>query len=473
MGPVLILAETDDQAPRHIVLWMVLLNSFTTPLMLSAVNVALPSIAQDLSLDAVAISWVPLAYLMASAMFVLICGRLADMYGRKRIFLLGTAAVIVTSIIAALSINSAMLLSARFLQGISAAMLYATQMAIVSSVYPPDQRGRAIGMAVSAVYVGLAAGPLVGGFVTETLGWRFNFLLQLPLAVIVLYLGHRKVKQEWSAGISSIIDFKGAGYYSFGILVFCFGVSRLPEPSAFVLIAAGIASLIWFVQHSRNSLNPIWDVNLFFGNRVFTLSCIASLLMYSATYANVVLLSLYLQYLKQLPASSAGMIMMIQPVIMALLAPVMGKLSDSLEPRVLASAGMSLTAAGLITLALLNSNSSLVVVIIALLMTGAGFSLFSPPNTNAIMGSVDKKNFGSASGAVATMRNMGQLISMVVVTLAMTLVMGETQINPDNYPQLETAIRLSFTIAAVICLPGIFFSLARGRLHKPAQANGH
>jgi len=470
MGNVLTGETLEGQAPRHIVLWMVLLNSFTTPLMLSAVNVALPSIAESLSLDAVAISWVPLAYLMASVMFVLICGRLADIYGRKRVFLLGTTAVIVTSIIAALSVNSAMLLSARFLQGIAAAMLYSTQMAIISSVYPAEQRGRAIGMAISAVYMGLAAGPLLGGIITETLGWRFNFVLQVPLAGIVLYMGHILVKQEWRNDIASTIDFKGAGYYCFGILLICFGVAQLPEIFSIVLIATGIASLYWFVQHSRYSANPIWDVKLFFGNRVFTLSCVASLLMYSATYANVVLLSLYLQYLKQMPASTAGMIMMIQPVTMALLAPIMGKLSDRMEPRILASAGMSLTAAGLIILALLDRDSSLNIIIFALLLTGSGFSLFSPPNTNAIMSSVDRRNFGSASGAVATMRNMGQLISMVVVAFAMTITMGNTQINPENYPLLETAIQLSFVIAAGICLPGILFSLARGRIHKTAKA---
>ena len=179
----------NNNSLQRITLIMVLLNAFTTPLMLSAVNVALPAIAIDLSMNAVLLSWVPMAYLMASAMFVLIFGRIADMVGRKRIFLLGTASVIVTSLIAAFAVNGSMLISARFLQGVSAAMLYATQVAIVSSVFPPAKRGRAIGLTVSTIYLGLTIGPLIGGYVIDAFGWRASFMVHIPLAVMVLFVG--------------------------------------------------------------------------------------------------------------------------------------------------------------------------------------------------------------------------------------------------------------------------------------------
>jgi len=211
-------------------------------------------------------------------------------------------------------------------------------------------------------------------------------------------------------------------------------------------------------------------VNLFFSNRAFTLSCAASLIMYSTTYGNVVLLSLYLQYLKGMSASSAGMIMMLQPITMAILSPLTGRLSDRIEPRILASLGMFITAVGLLMLAMLSSSSSLLRVALALLMTGLGFSLFSSPNVNAIMGSVAQKHYGSASAAVATTRLLGQLSSIVLVTLALTLVMGNRPISPENYPQLEQSIRLSFSIAAALCIPGILLSLLRGRIHTANNA---
>ena len=233
-----------DQYTEHslqrLTLTMVLLNAFTTPLMLSAVNVALPAIAKDLSMNAVQLSWVPMAYLMASAMFVLIFGRLADMVGRKRIFLIGTSSVIVTSLIGAFSDSSAMLISARFLQGVSAAMLYATQVAIVTSVFPPAKRGQAIGLTVSTIYLGLTIGPVIGGYVIDTFGWRACFMVHIPLAVIVLCLGAFFVKGEWSADERGSFDLLGAIMYSFSILLLCLGVSWLSSNLSYISLAVSI-----------------------------------------------------------------------------------------------------------------------------------------------------------------------------------------------------------------------------------------
>lgn len=445
---------------------MVLLNAFSTPLMLSGVNVALPAIARDLGLQAVTMSWIPMAYLMASAMFVLIFGRVADLLGRRKVFLTGTALVILTSLLGALAQNGALLLAARFLQGLSAAMLYATQVAIVSSVFPAGERGRAIGLIVAAVYAGLASGPLLGGLAVEAWGWRASFLLQLPLAVAVLYLGLLKVPGDWRAEGPSCFDTFGAFTYAGGILLLCLGVTWMPDIRAVLLLLLAALVLGLFLRHARDSAAPLWDVRLFFSNRLFTLSCLAALIMYSATYANVVLISLYLQYLKGLPAGSAGLIMMVQPLAMALLSPLAGRLSDRVEPRFLASLGMALTAAGLAGLALLDVASPLEVIVLALLLTGVGFSLFSSPNVNAVMGAVDKQHLGSAGSTVATMRVLGQLLSIVLVTLAMTLILDNREIGPGNFEQLELAITLSFGIAAGICLPGIVISLKRGRAHR-------
>lgn len=464
-APVLNSTVEQDSALQNKVLLMVLLNAFTTPVMLSASNVALPAMANELSLTAIAIAWVPMAYLMASVMFVLPFGGLADRVGRKRVFLLGTAAVILSSIFAALSVNTAMLISARFLQGVSAAMLYATQMAIVSSVFPPQRRGRMVGLVVSAIYLGLAAGPLLGGYVIDTLGWRYSFLLHLPLAVIVLLIGIFWVKRDWAVDTPQAFDYPGALAYSSAVLLICLAVSRLPGADGVLLLVAGVLTLLYFLRHALRTPAPIWDVRLFFNNRVFTLSCAASLIMYSATYANVVLLSLYLQYLQGLSATEAGLLMMIQPLSMAVLSPLAGRLSDRVEPRILASLGMAITALGLGMLAMLDAASNMASIVAALLLSGAGFSLFSSPNVNAIMGSVPPRHLGSASGAVATTRLLGQLASMVLVSLMLALFMGNSGIEPDSYPQLASSIRFSFGVAALLCIPGIALSLARGRMH--------
>jgi len=452
------------------VVLMVTLNAFSTPLMLSATNVALPAIADNFSLTAVMLSWVPMSYLMASAMFILIFGRIADLFGRKRLFLIGTVAVIVSSIFTALSVNAEMLLIGRFLQGIGAAMLYATQMAIVSSVFRPDQRGKAIGLVVSSIYVGLAAGPLLGGIATDWFGWRTNFLLHIPLALVVVYIGITKVEDEW-LGDRSQLDFIGAALFSATIVFLCIGITNLPSFGSLLLLALFLLSGAAFVRHVKTIENPIWDIRLFLSNSLFTRSCGASLIMYTATYANVVLLSLYLQQIKELSGAEAGLILMIQPLSMAVLAPVSGRLSDRFEPRLLASAGMVLTALGLFFLSSLTASSQLLTVALALAMTGIGFSFFSSPNTNAIMGSVAKKDYGSASGAAATTRILGQLSSMVLVTFAMSMVLGDRLIDASNLPALQQAIKMSFGIAATLCLAGIFLSITRGKVHNHGAEN--
>ncbi len=449
---------------------MLLLNAFATPLMLSAVNVALPSIARDLNLSALALSWIPMGYLMTSAMFVLIFGRLADIYGRKKIFLIGTACVIASSILASIAPNGTVLIIARCLQGVSAAMLYATQVAIVSSVFPPEKRGQYIGILIAVIYVGLASGPLLGGLLVDALGWRASFQLQIPLAIAVLYIGLIKVDSEWVSeqdlAIRGRFDVVGAINYAVAIALICFGVTQLPDVTGYGIIVTGIAAMILFGSRAKNMQHPIWDVKLFFSNRVFTLSCLASLIMYSATYANVVLVSLYLQYLKDFTATQAGLMMMIQPTVMALLSPMAGKLSDRIEPRILASTGMAITASGLALLSLLDSSSTLGAIIAPLIVTGVGFSLFSTPNTNAIMSSVTKRSFGSASAAIATMRILGQMTSMILVTLALAITLGPVQISPEYFPLLEQSIKFSFTLAALLCLPGLYFSLVRGQIHQ-------
>jgi len=444
---------------------MVLLNAFATPLMLSATNVALPTIGENFSLSAVALSWVPLAYLMASAMFILIFGRLADARGRKRFFLLGTSAVVLSSAFTALSISGSMLIAGRFLQGVSAAMVYATQMAIVSSVFPQEQRGKVIGLVVATVYVGLATGPLLGGIVTDLFGWRANFLLHIPLALIVLAIGLWYVREEW-LGLAQDFDLAGGILFSGTIALLCIGVSFFPSALSWPLLALFLLGLIVFVRYALKKDNPIWDIRLFVNNPIFTRSCGASMIMYTATYANTVLISLYLQQVKAFSASLAGLILITQPATMALISPAAGSLSDRMEPRVLATVGMALTALGLFLLSTLNADSATWIVVATLFMTGVGFSLFSSPNANAIMGGVGSKDYGSASAAMATTRILGQLGSMVLVAFAMAVVIGDRLIYDSNQAQLAQAIRLCFLIAAGICVPGIFLSAARGRMHS-------
>ena len=257
----------------------------------------------------------------------------------------------------------------------------------------------------------------------------------------------------------------GAALYACGIVVLMIGLSALPSLRGSVMLVGG-ATLLWlFFRYERRHANPIFDVELFYTNRVFTLSCLASLVMYTTTFANVLLVSLYLQYLKGVAPSQAGVIMMTQPLVMALISPFAGRWSDRIEPRVIASLGMAVTALGLLGFALLDARSALHWTVVCLAICGFGFSLFSSPNVNAIMGAVPRSDYSRASGAMSVMRVVGQLTSMGMVAVVMALWLGPVAIEPAVYARLGHAIATCFACGAALSAVGIALSLARGRVH--------
>lgn len=449
---------------RQLALFMVLLNAFSTPLMLSAANVALPTIAQSLQMTAVMLSWVPMAFLMASAMFVLIFGRLADMFGRKRIFLLGSFAVVLSSVGAALASTGEQLLFFRFLQGISGAMLQATQVALISSIFPPEERGKNLGVMISTLYFGLTCGPLLGGVLVDALGWRIVFVFHIPIALLVLYLGLYKVPGDWLAEKVGSFDWSGALVYLLGLAAIAVGVSYFQSIWGVVALVAGFAAIALFIRIERRVLNPMLDVSLFFNNRVFLQACSASLIMYTATFANVVLVSLYLQYLRGIDVAQAGLIMMVQPLAMSLFSPLAGRWSDRINPRYLVYSGMGLNIAGLGLMTQFSEDTSLLWIVIPLAVSGLGFSLFSSPNINSMMGAVTPAQYGVASGVNSMVRVVGQLTSMIMVTLMMSFFIGSAEITRDNYEQLAEVVNYTFSLAAILCFVGLLLSVPRIRM---------
>ena len=457
-----------SSALQRAALAMVVANSFGNALMLSSVTVALPSIARAFALDAVLLAWVPLIFLMTSAASVLAFGRLADMYGRKRVFVIGASGFAVSSILLACAPNAAALIGLRVFQGTSAAMLYATQTAIITSVYPPQQRGRVLGLLAASVYFGLTCGPLVGGWLVEQFGWRAAFVAHLPFTLLVLLVALPRVKGDWAAETRGRFDRQGAALYATAIVCLMLGVAELPASAGLLGLGAGLVLMLVFLRHQLGRPDPLLNVSLLLGNRAFGLSSLAALLMYTTTFSILVLISLYLQYLKGMAPTEAGLVMLAQPLVVAAVSPLAGRLSDRVEPRLLASAGIAITALGLLLLSQLTATSPVAQIVGCLLLTGFGFGLFGSPNVSAIMGAVGRGELGQAGGTVATMRILGQLCSMGIVAMAFSLTLGKVEISPANYPALGHALALSFGVAAALCVPALVCSLARGRLRAGA-----
>ena len=454
----------NDRAAKLTALTIASLSSFITPFMLSSINIALPAIGKEFKTDAVLLSWIATSYLLASAVFLLPFGKLADIYGRKKIFIIGMGLFTITSFFCAVSISAPMLIFFRVFQGAASAMCFATAMAILMSVYSPQERGKVLGIAVAAVYSGLSCGPFFGGIITHHLSWRSIFLINIPFGVLIILLIFFRLKGEWRGAEGEKFDLTGSIIYATAIFAFMYGMSILPMALSVFLILTGLVGFVSFVKWETIVASPVFEVQLFLNNRTFAFSCLAALINYSATFAVAFLLSLYLQYIKGLTPQGAGVVLVSTPVMMALLSPFAGRLSDRVEPRVLSSLGMGLTALGLMLLIFLDDHTALLYLIASLITLGFGFALFSSPNMNAIMGSVDKRYYGIASASVGTMRLLGQMVSMGIVTLMFALFIGRARITPQYYPMLINSIKVVFIISFCLCVCGIFFSLYRGRL---------
>jgi len=454
----------DNDESRLPVLIATTLSSFLTPLALSSVNVALPSIGRELSVDAVVLSWIASSYILSAAIFLLPFGRLADMFGRKRVFICGTFTFTVSSFLMSVSGGAETLIGYRILQGIGGAMIFGTGIAILTSVFPAGERGKVLGINVAAVYLGLSIGPFVGGVLTQHIGWRSTFLLNVPFGIIIVIFSIWKVRGEWAQAKGESFDLTGAIIYSAMLFSIMFGFSRLPESVGLLLICIGMLGAAVFVYWELHTETPILNIDLLIKNRAFTLSNAAALIHYGATFAVGFLVSFYLQYIKGLSPQNTGIILISQPIVQAMISPVAGRISDRIEPRVVASIGMSITAAGLFFFVFIDAATGVLSIVLDLCMLGFGFALFSSPNSNAIMSSVDGRFFGVASSMLATMRLLGQMLSMGIAMLIFAAYLGRIGISPALYPQLLKSIRAAFMVFGFLCILGIFASLTRGNV---------
>jgi len=451
-----------DKSLRRTALAVSMVSSFLTPFMASGINVAMPFIAKEFGLSAVAIGWVVTAYMLAAAMFLVPFGRLADLVGRKRIFALGIGVNIAGTALAALAPSALFLILGRAVQGVGGAMIFGTGVAILTSVYPPGERGHALGLNTASVYTGLSLGPVLGGFLVHAWGWRSVFWATMPIAAAALALTLVRLKGEWADARGEGFDFTGSVIFGSGLVALMYGFSRLPSLLGVSLTAAGILALAGFVLFELRVGTPLLDLRLFRHNRIFAFSNLAALFNYSATSAVAFLMSLYLQYVKGLPPQKAGLVLVAQPVIMALASPFAGRLSDRSEPRLIASLGMALSAAGLLLFSFLGTGTGFGFIVASLVCLGLGFGLFSSPNTNAVMCSVEKRHLGIASAALGTMRLTGQMLSAGTTMMIFALVMGRAPIEPSVYPLFLRSARVAFLFFAALCVAGVFASMARG-----------
>ena len=315
-----------DRELKRSVLTITVFASFLTPFMGSAVNLALPSIGEEFGANAVTLNWIISSYMLSTSILLLPAGRAGDILGRKKVFTAGLIIFTLTMILLTFTPNIKWLISARVLQGLGSAMLFGTNLAILTSVFPPGERGRAMGINVTAVYIGLSSGPFLGGLLTRYLGWRSIFAFLIPMGIISIILIRRKMKGEWAESKGESFDWPGALIYGASLAALMYGFSKLPSAAGWIITASGLLLVPLFIMRENHTIHPLFDTTLISRNRVFAFSSLAALIHYAATSAIGFFLSLYLQYIRDLGPRDAGFVLMSWPVTMALISPVAGKL---------------------------------------------------------------------------------------------------------------------------------------------------
>lgn len=446
------------------------LAAFLTPFMGSATNLALPAMGHDFNLGAVGLGWVANSYLLSAAAWLVPLGRLADIHGRRRFFLSGLLIFSLVSLLIPFCHDFTWLFVLRALQGSGGAMIFGTSNAILVQLFSPKHRGWALGWSVGATYAGLSLGPTLGGFLIHLLGWRSIFLLTVPLGLAAL-VGGWQLPKEVDVKNNEPFDAAGSLLYASGLALLTYGLSRLPNRLGLAAAGSGAMLLAGFLLVERSQSHPVLDIKLFVRRPAYGYSNLAALIHYCATAALGFLLSLYLQQARGLSPVMAGLILAVQPVIMALLSPIFGSLSDRVEPRLLASAGMALSALGLLSFALMPHRASFIYLFFGLAFVGLGFGLFSSPNINAVMSSAPPQAIGVASATLAAMRLLGQMFSLGLVTMMLSLFMNTAEVSSQTLAKFLQAFRWSLVFFSLLCIAGIFASLSRGHIRRSEETD--
>jgi len=468
----------DERSYKWMVLLIASIGSLMGPLDSTIVSVSLPIISQELGMGYTTSVWVPTAYLVVTAALLLTVGRLSDLRGRKPIYIAGFGMFVLGSFLCSVSQSGEQLIASRIVQGAGAAFFMATSTALITDAFPPRERGKALGINAMSVYIGLSLGPPLGALLTGELGWPAIFWVNIPIGVAVMLLAHWKIREAPRPRGEGRFDLLGAITFAAALIGFLvaltFGESWGWASGAILgLLAVALVSFLAFVATERR-LGPraVFQLSLVTRNRLFASANLSALLNYASYFGVSFIISFYMQRVLGYDLGLTGLVLLSMPIIMSVLSPVSGWLSDRVGSRALASGGMLIITAGLLLMSTLDAGSSTAEIVAFLALLGLGMGLFSSPNTSAIMGCVERTQLGVASGTLSTMRTVGQSLSLAIMgaliatasstALVSALFMG-APLPPGTVDEdFVRGMALAFRVAAGIALVGALTSLARG-----------
>lgn len=437
-------------------------STLLTTLSISGVSLALPELGREMGVSIGASAWVMLAFLLTASCFMLIAGRLGDIAGLRRIYLIGFAVVGIATLLCGLAPTFPILAIARGLQGFGGAMVMATGPALLTTSAPPERRGEVLGTVATATYIGLTIGPSLGGLIVTWLGWRWVFLLNVPVAAVIVLMGSRWLPRS-KGNKKASMDWKGAGalwvWMPLLILPLAIGGKAGWKPWMPVSLVLGLAFLAIFVRVERKAKGPLLDLGLF-RSRIFTGAVLSAVANYIALFTVIILLPFYLEEGRGFSPSRAGLFLSVQPLLMALVASPAGRLSDRFGTRGLCVGGMTIMAIGVYVLSCCGQDAPTWHTVLGLALAGLGTGLFISPNSSALMGAAPRDRQGVAAAVLAISRNIGMLVGTGLATAVYLLAGGVTghTWTGEDFNALSTAL----VVAASVALLGAVVAGLRG-----------
>jgi EmrB/QacA subfamily drug resistance transporter len=465
-------STTVRDEPRNILgfetKWLVLVavgvGTFMSALDGSVVNTMLPVIQQYFHSDVATVEWVVTIYLLVVSGLLLSFGRLGDLRGNKTVYIWGFLIFVLGSAFSGLSPTPVYLITSRAFQALGATMLFANSPAILTKTVPSQQRGQALGLQGTMTYLGLTTGPFLGGWLAQTYSWHAAFFINVPIGLFAVWLSWRVIPKDSSLGKQERFDILGAIVFMAGLMALLLGLNQgdywgWTSPLTLGLILGSILTLVAFVWIERRAQTPMLDLSLF-RSRVFNMSTLSPILNYVCVYSVLFLMPFYLIQGRGLGAAQAGLILTAQPLVMALMAPVAGTLSDRVGSQIPTTTGMLILAAGLYYLSALTQVSAFSHAILGLAVSGLGVGLFVAPNNSALMGAAPRSRQGIAAGVLALARNVGMVLGIGLTGAIFTtfLSLGD----PSIATTLVPAVRAGLHFVTLVALLAAVVSLARG-----------
>jgi len=461
---------TSSRSQKWAILFAVGTTQFAVPFMLSAVGVCLPAIGREFAASAVSLSLVESVFLGVNAMLLLPIGRAADICGRGAVFLIGLVLFALGTLGLAMAPNMTTFLAIRAGQAVGGAMTLATGLALIYDAFPMEETGRALGISVAGIFLGISAGPFLGGLVVSLWGWRALFEVGMLPFVLALLVCLRNLDWRLSPKPGERFDWPGAVTSALAIGLFVWGSAHVDGiPGRWCLFASVLCFAAFLVLEHR-SPTPLLQLSLFSANRPFSLGIAAIAILALGAFGIAFLLSLYLQYGKNMTPAQAGLVLVVQPIIQSVVAPLFGRVADRAPAHVLSGVGALLVALGLGLAAGLDGGSSLTTVIGVLVIMGLGTGIFSTPSTLVVMSAVDQTRYGIASAVTGQARTMGMMACMAAVSMVIAAFIGDQPLGPAVFDRYTQAMRLLFTGGCILSLLGAALSFLAGdsRRSRPA-----